>query len=350
MPQMPPPHWPGPPARTVVEVVAARGGFARAFGCAAGLLLMVLIFGGGVLIGVLAMVAQDALEPVTLEQRYRAGGSARVAIISVEGAIDEGMSRSVQQFIRHVEKDPSIRAVVLRVESGGGGVTASDQIWNAVDGLRKAGVPVVASFGGVAASGGYYVACGSDRIVAEPTTITGSIGVIAQIFTLQGLMQKVGVVPVTLVASGSPMKSVANDIFREWTPEDRAQVQMVLDTAYRTFVERVGAGRRASLPDAEAVKAVATGVIFTAQAALQAGLIDQVGYLEDAITSAEAAAGLKPGSATVVRLIQPPSLFPSPLGLAAAGSRADPGPLDAERIRSLANELAAPRILYQMTR
>jgi protease-4 len=90
------------------------------------------------------------------------------------------------------------------VDSGGGEVAASDQVWRAVEGWKARGIPVIASFGGTAASGGYYVACGCDSIVAEPTCVTGSIGVIAQMFTLKGLTDEVGIAPVTIVASGSP--------------------------------------------------------------------------------------------------------------------------------------------------
>ena len=144
-------------------------------------------------------------------------------------------------------------------------------------------MPVIASFGGVAASGGYYVAAGTDRIFIEPTGFTGSIGVIAQVPTLQEAMSKLGVEWVTLVADGSPKKDNANNLYRDWTEADREVLSRLIDDAYRRFTEVVVAGRP-GLTEAN-VGAVADGSVYTGEAAVANGLVDAVGYLDDAVDS-----------------------------------------------------------------
>ena len=160
------------------------------------------------------------------ETVIREGGARRQARGGAADRRDDRRRRAwfATDALRRIERpDRMPAAVVLRVDSGGGGVTASDQIWHAIERFqeRHPDVPVVASFGGVAASGGYYVAAGTDRIFIEPTGFTGSIGVIAQVPTLQDAMQKLGVDWVTVVADGSPNKDNANNLYRDWTDADR---------------------------------------------------------------------------------------------------------------------------------
>jgi signal peptide peptidase SppA len=184
----------------------------------------------------------------------RAGWGGQILVVPIEGGIDDPMARFVAECAREIDSGNRPDAIILRVDSGGGGVSPSDRIWKVVQDWQAKGIPVVASFGGTAASGGYYVACSCDQIVAEPTCITGSIGVIAQMFTLQGLTDKVGIVPMTIVASGSPRKDVANDMFRTWTEQDRAVVQGILDDAYATFTKRVLDGRATQFIDLDDVR------------------------------------------------------------------------------------------------
>jgi protease-4 len=289
------------------------------------------------------------IDSAVLAQIYRKGSSDRIAIVPIEGAIDEYTSHFVRAATKSILEDPSIQAVVLRVDSPGGGVAASDQIWNEIERLKQAGLPVIASYGGYAASGGYYVSCGADQIVAEPTCITGSIGVIAQVMTLDGLMDKVGIEPVTLVASGSPEKNVANDMFRQWDERDRQRVIAMLDAAYERFSSRVSAGRQSAITDPDKLALLANGSIFTAQQALDNGLIDSIGYLDDAIALAESSAKLASGAGEVVVLRLPAPLFGNGLfGSVRAARSGNADWLDAEHIRSFANELSAPRIMYMM--
>lgn len=355
-PPPPPPSFPepspAPPQPVLAHPVAPppprSGGFGR--------IVLALILAGGVLGGVFALGAGAAvtmlgvvglalggsgLDGPVLEMVHRDGGRRAIAVLPVEGVIDGRRSSFVRASVDMILANPAIEAVVLRVDSPGGGVTPSDQIWAEVERIRAEGLPVVASFGGVAASGGYYVACGADRIYAEETTITGSIGVIAQVLTLENLMDKVGIEPVTIVATGSPEKDVANDTFRAWNDADRAQVLDMLDSAYTIFVSRVRNGRRTAITSNEGIADVTTGRVFTAGDAKDRGLVDAIGYLDDAIAHAETTAGIAPGRATVYTYGLRPTLLGLPMASAAPARS-----LDAEHLRSLVNDLAGVRLMY----
>lgn len=349
-PPLPPgaaPRGSGPP---VVQVVERRRGFGRGVGVLiTALTALLAVFASGAIVAtiVLIVVSLSMVDTRIQAQTYRDGGSRMVYVIPVMGVIDSNQAWFVRRCVDRVLRDGSTVAVVLRVDSPGGGVTPSDQIWYEVGRLQKAGLPVVASYGGVSASGGYYASCSSDFIMAEDTTITGSIGVIAQIMTLEGLMDKVGIEPVTLVASGSPAKSTANDMFRAWTDEDRAHVLRMLDAAYETFNKRVQDGRSKTITDPARLAAIADGSTYTAKQALSNGLIDGIGYLDDAVTEAEKQATLGAGSATVHLLTRPPTLLGGG-GPFARARTPRPDILDAERVRSFVNDLAGVRLMYLM--
>jgi len=340
----------------VVQIVAKSGGFKSAVMWVFGMLLFAGVFFFGIMIGISAMLAGSTIENVVLHENYRDAvrSNSTVAVIPINGVIDSHMAAFARAAVDNVLDDNSVRAVVLRVDSPGGGVSASDEIWYQIERLKNAGHTVVASYGGVAASGGYYISCGANHIVAEPTCVTGSIGVIAQVLTMEQLLDKVGIQPVTLVASGSPDKDVANNMFRTWTDDDRAKLSKMLDSAYDTFRKRVATGRGTAISNDDQLTSVADGSIYTADEALANGLVDGVGYLDDAIAQAEKMAGLKPGTAGVYIVREPPSLFGSGLfaqmrGQAQGRSAASANDvLDADRLRALLNELAAPRVAYLM--
>jgi protease-4 len=285
-----------------------------------------------------------------MPELYRAGGFDKIAIIPVKGVILDEQADFVRHCVDHVLNDSSYQAVVLRVNSPGGGMTASDQIWYQVKRLQDENIPVVASYGAVAASGGYYVSCHADHIICEETGVTGSIGVIAQIFTFQELANKVGIEPVTLVATDSPDKDVANNLFRDWNEQDRQKIRTMLDSAYTTFRKRVVNGRTGALADSAGLDTIADGSVFTAEQALELGLVDGLGYLDDAITKAEKLAKLRTGAATVQLLRRPPTLFPQPsMVRAATMNDSSSAPLlDADQVRNVINDLSSPRIMYLM--
>ncbi|MDX1763135.1 MAG: signal peptide peptidase SppA [bacterium] len=206
----------------------------------------------------------------------------------------------VKEKLRKAAGDKRIKAVVLRINSPGGTVTASDTI--AEELLRfkaKTGKPIVAMMLDTAASGGYYVAVSADRIVAQPTTITGSIGVIIQKFDIHELLGRLGI-------ANTPVKSgIHKDIgspFRPGSEREAALLQETIDTLYNRFVDRV-TENRAGLSRDEVV-VLADGRIYTADQALHHGLIDEIGYLDDAIDQAKAMAGLEKARVVIYRLPQ----------------------------------------------
>ena len=193
----------------------------------------------------------------------------------------------VREELKKAAKDEKVKALVLRINTPGGTVTASDVIYRELELFRREKpVPVIAVMMDVAASGGYYVALAADSIMAHPTTVTGSIGVIMLTFNASGLLDKIGVTP-------SPIKSgERKDMgspFRALTPEERGIFQSVIDGLHRQFVTRVVERRK--LPEATA-RALADGRIYTAEQALAHRLVDRIGYMPDALEAARQAAGV----------------------------------------------------------
>ncbi len=207
----------------------------------------------------------------------RGGGlalGARVGVVEIEGAIDSP-TRIVEQLLRF-RHDRSVKAIVLRIDSPGGAVGPSQEIYEEVRKIA-AEKPIVVSMGSVAASGGYYVAAPAQRILANPGTITGSIGVIMEFANAQELLERIGLRTQTIKSGehkdlGSPLRTM--------TERDLRILQNVLDDVHEQFVASVAEGRRM---DIEQVRLLADGRIFTGRQALEAGLVDDLGNLQDAI-------------------------------------------------------------------
>ncbi len=209
----------------------------------------------------------------------------RVALVNVEGVITD--SRAVVEQIERYRTQHSVKALVVRIDSPGGGVAPSQEIYGGILKFRRAsGKPVVASMGRVAASGGYYVAAAADRIVANPGTITGSIGVIMQLPNVSGLLQKVGV-STTIIKSGQ-FKDMGGAV-RELTEAERKVLQDLLDDVHAQFIDAVAAGRKI---DRAKVVPLADGRVFSGRHAQAVGLVDELGDLRDAIARAGSLAGL----------------------------------------------------------
>ena len=210
----------------------------------------------------------------------------RIALIRVEGVILD--SQATVGELKRFGENPSVKAIVLRIDSPGGGVVPSQEIHDAVQRVRsKSNKAVIASMGSVAASGGYYIAAATDRIVANPGTLTGSIGVIMETANVEGLLQKLGVQGV-VIKSGK-YKDVGSPL-RKMSDEERSLMQMVMDDVHKQFIEAVAAGRALELPD---VQALADGRILTGRQAKDAKLVDELGNLEDAIQLAADVAGIE---------------------------------------------------------
>jgi protease-4 len=195
----------------------------------------------------------------------------------------------VREALDLAAEDDDVRALLLRIESPGGTVSASESLHHEIEQWRKdTGRPVVAFLQGIAASGGYYVALTADTIIAQPSTVTGSIGVVMINLNVAGLLDKLGVRDQTFTSG--PFKD-AGSMLREMRPDERAQLQGVVDDLHARFLEVVAQGRPELAP--ERISALADGRVFTARQAQEAGLIDRIGYLEDAVESLEQRLGIE---------------------------------------------------------
>jgi len=216
----------------------------------------------------------------------------RVAIVELEGVIIE-VDDIVRELKAHRE-NPSIRAVVMRINSPGGVVAPTQELHDAVLRLRQARKPVVASLGAVAASGGYYVAVACDQIYANPGTLTGSIGVIMQLANLEQLLKKVGVDYV--VVKAGQFKDIGN-VARAMTPDERRVMQALLDDVHGQFIAAVATGRK--LPREDVVR-FADGRVFSGTQAKELRMVDALGGLEDAVLASAKLAGI-PSPPTVIQ-------------------------------------------------
>jgi protease-4 len=213
-------------------------------------------------------------------------GAGKIGLINIEGVIVDS-KEALEQLDRY-QKNQAIKALVIRINSPGGGVAAAQEIFEELQKTKSQHrKPIVASMGGLAASGGYYIACASDRIFANPGSITGSIGVIVQLANISRLLEKVGVKSVT-IKSGEhkDMGSMTKDL----SPEDQKIFQGVLDDVHDQFIDVVAKSRRM---DKEKVREISDGRIFTGRQAISLGLIDELGNLSDAVNYAAQMAGIK---------------------------------------------------------
>jgi len=266
---------------------------------------------------------------------------AKVAVVTLAGAIMGG-DGFIRAQLDHVAEDEGVKAIVLRVDSPGGTVSGSDEIHHRLGKLaRERDLPVVVSMGGIAASGGYYVAMANggreDVIFAEPATLTGSIGVIIPHFDLSQMLKRFDVRDDS-VASGpfKEMLSPTKDRTPELADRERRLLKSLVNDMFTRFKEIVRAGRPKL--DAEAVDKVATGQIFTAQQAQEAGLVDRIGFLEDAVDRAVELAGLTATTARVVKYTKPKGLLDEVLG-------GNSGPGGRVSLEAFA-ELTTPRAWY----
>ncbi|HHX87364.1 MAG TPA: signal peptide peptidase SppA [Firmicutes bacterium] len=247
--------------------------------------LVVVIIVVALLSAVLLVAKSDGFSP-------SAGGGERVVVIYLQGSIGEGSGgysfaqgitpRYVEQQLKRASEDSTIKAVVLRVNSPGGSVAASQQIAGYVKEFSK---PLVISMGDMAASGGYYISSPARGIVAQPGTLTGSIGVISTVMDPEGLYEKLGI-KTEVIKSGRHKDMLS----RQLTPEERELMQTLSDEIYEQFISDVSAGRNL---DKEKVRDLATGQVYTGSQALELGLVDRLGGIEEAVEWAGEMAGIE---------------------------------------------------------
>ena len=232
---------------------------------------------------------------------------ARIPVVPLLGMITAARVRPVVRLLERLRKDASARAVVLRIDSGGGDATASDAVWHAVQRLvqRK---PVVASMGDTAASGGYYAAMAASEIVAEATTLTGSIGVVMVAPEIEELLTHLGV-RFDAIERGRHAGIYA--LNRTRSDEERAHLRRQVERIYASFVQKAAASREL---EPGALEQVAQGRVWTGRRAFEHGLVDALGGLDVALERARALAGLEPGEGEVVPLDPSPGLLQRVLG------------------------------------
>jgi protease IV len=244
---------------------------------------------------------QPRIRPLE-EETVEGKGKAKILLMDVSGVLSDetgGLALGsppprvpivarVREELQKAEEDDNVKALIVRINSPGGTITASDLIYREIDTFKtRRKIPVIAVTMDVAASGGYYAALAADTIVALPTSVTGSIGVIMLTVNARGLMEKIGVAP--LAIKSGEMKD-AGSPFRPLTAEERAVFQSVIDQMYGRFVTLIARSRK--IPE-ERVRAFADGRIYTAEQAKALGLVDEIGYMDDVVKSARKAAGVE---------------------------------------------------------
>ncbi len=253
------------------------------------------------------------------EESAASGKNRKIAVIYAVGEIVDGKSSqgmmggetvggdTLMKAFRDAEENPKVAAIVLRIDSPGGSALASDLVWRSVVSSKK---PIVASMGDVAASGGYYIAMGAKKIIAEPGTITGSIGVVGGKIALKGLMNKIGVT--TDVISRGKNSGWQSSV-EPFTASEREVWSKSMDDMYRQFTGKAAAGRKIELK--HLVADLAGGRVFTGRVAVENKLVDRVGTLDDAVAAARSLAGIKADEPIDrLNLPKPKTLFESLFG------------------------------------
>ncbi len=234
----------------------------------------------------------------------------KIAVIYAAGMIQTGKSAgssimggavlgsdTVIKHLQQAEKDDTVKAIVLRVDSPGGSALASDLMWREITRIKK---PIVASMSDVAASGGYYISMGCDKIYAEPGTLTGSIGVISVKLATGGLLEKLGVTTDTVTVGKNGR---FNSVVAPWNESEQAAMRRLSEEVYRQFVGKAAKGRKMSF---EAMEKKAGGRVYTGRQAKTEGLVDEIGTLDEAIRSAKTLAELEPGTETELLILPKP--------------------------------------------
>jgi protease IV len=254
-------------------------------------------------LGILAVLALFALaftliivsfvsSPSERTETVTSGTGDRIAVIDLRGEITS--SEDVIRQLKKYRSSSSVKAILLHIDSPGGGVVPSQEMYEEVRKTRDGGKPVIVSMGSLAASGGYYVSCGATRLVANRGTLTGSIGVISEFLQVKDALAKLGISQKTIKAgklkdAGSPTKNMTGD--------DQAYFQSLMDDVHRQFIDVVARERR--MP-AEKVRALADGRVFTGEQAVELGLVDTLGTFEDAVKIAAGFAGIS-GEPSMIR-------------------------------------------------
>ncbi len=227
-------------------------------------------------------------------KRESSSAKSKVAVLYLEGDItdEEGsgiVGTKVIKTLKKIRKDQDVKALVLRVNSPGGSANASEQIWHAIQNIKADSIPVVVSMGDYAASGGYYISCGADYIFAEPTTITGSIGIFGTVPSFAKLRNKVGV-DIDGLGTNKHSQLEGNMIFNGMSAEERALMQTMVERGYDLFTSRCAEGRHV---EQSYIKSIGEGRVWLGSKGKEIGLVDELGNIDSAIAKAVELAGLE---------------------------------------------------------
>jgi len=351
-PPMPPPGY-YPPMQMMMPPPPQKGG--RSFARAIFTTLATTIFGISILLNIYLIALSGIVSGNGLQQETvieKGDLNNRIVVLSVHGIINDKSAEKFRKQLKSLEDDTTCKALVVDVDSPGGTVNASDEIYHQLLLFKaKKGVPIIINQGALAASGGYYISCAGDYIVAQPSTWTGNIGVLLPRFNVSKLFEKWGIDETTLKATGSPYKN-AETMFKPETPEANAYLQAIVDEAYGQFRDVVVKGRGAALKGK--IEDIANGKIYTSDQALKLGLVDLVDYPEAAYAIAAKRAGLtvKP---MIIRMKDTPSildLLGARSGVGPAGSSdtaPDLGSIDFRGTKidaGMVYDLLTPRLMY----
>jgi len=305
-----------------------------------------IAFAGSLLLNVLLLIAvaggkSDGGTAVKRTTLVDGAADQHVIAIPVAGIITDRTAERFDKLLTEAAKDKHLKAVLLEVNSPGGAVTASDEIYHRVLRFKadRPGVPVVAAMGSLATSGGYYVACAADHVVAQRTTLTANIGVLMPRFNVAKLFAEYGVEETTITSTGATFKN-AGSMFKPERPEETRYIQRIADDAFAAFKDVVAAGRK--LPRADVDK-IADGRVMMGGEALALKLVDQIGYRDDAIAHVASTQGLS--NPTVIRYEPQPTLLGALAGDGEAMGHVRPAQglaID----RAAVEEMLTPRLMY----
>ena len=257
-----------------------------------------IVFAGLMFIGIVITASRNG------ETSGDVFSTQKVAIIPIEGEIFE--ARDTIEALHRYAGNASVKAIVMRINSPGGAIAPSQEIYEAVRNTRaRSGKPIVASLGSVAASGGFYIAAGCDRIVSNPGSITGSIGVILEWMNTKDLVAWAKMKP-EIITSGA--LKAAGSPYLDLSEAERAYLQGIVVQLHGQFVRAVAAGRRGKMTEADVAR-LADGRVFTGEQALELKLVDEIGNLDDAVSAAAKLAGIRGTPGTIYPRKRKPGLF-----------------------------------------
>lgn len=334
---------PPPPPRK-----SALGRFARTtFTTLAGLLVLASITLNIYLLLWLAASTSSGIDTTVIEDGRV---SNTIAIIPVRGMILDGTVTTFANMIKQAEDNPDVQAIIIDMDTPGGSVTASDEIYHRIQLFKdRTQLPVIVSMRAMGTSGGYYIACGADYIFAQRSTMTGNIGVMMSRFNLSKFAQEHGIEDNSMHSTGADFKT-AGSMWRPETPQEHAYLQDLIDNAFAQFKQVIKANRGATLDQSspESIDAkldrIANGKVYMATQALQLGLIDEIGYLDDALAHAKKQIGQ--AEPRIIRYDQPRGLLSALNAQSLLGAPAAQGNVNIQIDHNLIEEITRPRLMY----